>query len=164
METVTRSRDVILGRLRDLCFVLVEIEGGIELRLAHEEFFQPRFVVEGLVGLRLIIGESFAEARAAFLFLVGEFIQRAERVFDALHGADRIFGIEVCGIEALASDEKVRHRRSIEGKAREPFSLAQNLKAPERSTRLKSEIVPPCQHSIGQSFGGFGTLQQKYSL
>jgi hypothetical protein len=30
--------------------------------LAHEQVFHARFVIEGLVGLRLMIGEGFPEA------------------------------------------------------------------------------------------------------
>jgi hypothetical protein len=60
LENVAPQPDVILRRWGDLGFVLVEIEGGVELRLAHAQFFHARFVVEGLVGLRLIIGEGFA--------------------------------------------------------------------------------------------------------
>jgi hypothetical protein len=54
LESTARSVDVILRRWRDLGFVLVEIERGVELRLAREQVFQPSFVIERLVGLRLI--------------------------------------------------------------------------------------------------------------
>ena len=39
-------------------FVFVEVKRGIEFRLAGEQVFHPRLVIEGLVGLRLIIGED----------------------------------------------------------------------------------------------------------
>ena len=41
----------------------VEVERGVELRLAHEQFFHTGFVIEGLVGLRLIVGEGFPETQ-----------------------------------------------------------------------------------------------------
>ena len=58
---VARKPDVILGRWRELGFVLVEVERGVEFGLAHGQFCHSRFVIEGLVGSRLIIGEGFAQ-------------------------------------------------------------------------------------------------------
>jgi hypothetical protein len=78
-----------------LCFVLVEVKRDVELRLARERFRHTRFVIEGLVGLRLKIGEVLSQARAALRFLISEVVKRTQRVFDALHRAERIFGIEV---------------------------------------------------------------------
>ena len=54
MERTNDRLDLIIRRWRDLGFVLVEIKRGVELRLAREQVFQPRFVIEGPVGLRLI--------------------------------------------------------------------------------------------------------------
>jgi hypothetical protein len=53
----------VVGHGRDLIVALVEIECGVELRLAHEQFFHTGFVIEGLVGLRLKVGEGFPETQ-----------------------------------------------------------------------------------------------------
>ena len=63
----------------DLPFVLIEIERGVQFRLAREQFLYARFVIEGLVGLGLVIGEGFLQARAVLLLLVGEPVERARR-------------------------------------------------------------------------------------
>ncbi len=72
MDCVSRKRAVIPCLLRDLCFVHVEVKRGIGLRLTQEKFFHPRFVIGWLVGLRLIISESFSQARAAPLLVFSE--------------------------------------------------------------------------------------------
>jgi hypothetical protein len=59
------------------------------------QFFHVRFVIEGLVGMGLIIGEGFPRGGAALLFLIGELVESAKRVLDALHRAERIFGSEL---------------------------------------------------------------------
>jgi hypothetical protein len=56
-DSSPRKPDVILCRYCYLFFVLVEIEGGVEFRLAGEQVLHTRFMIEGLVGLRLIIGQ-----------------------------------------------------------------------------------------------------------
>jgi hypothetical protein len=58
MKNVPSKRDAILKRWRNLFLVLIEIKGGVELRLAEEQFFHPSFVIERLVGLGLILGEG----------------------------------------------------------------------------------------------------------
>ena len=55
---IARKPDVILRRWRDLFFVRVEVKSGVKFRLAGEQVLHTRLVVEGLVGLRLIIGED----------------------------------------------------------------------------------------------------------
>ena len=74
--------------------------------------------------------------------MLRELVERAQRVFDALHRAERIFRIEVCRVEALSFDEEFRHRLAIERKARKPLSPARNCKASEGGAQLKGEIVP----------------------
>jgi hypothetical protein len=54
-----------------------------------------RFVIEGLIGMGLIIGEGFLRGGAALLFLIGELVESAKRVLDALHRAEPIFGSEL---------------------------------------------------------------------
>jgi pimeloyl-ACP methyl ester carboxylesterase len=54
-------------------------EGGVELRLAGEQVLHARFVIEGPVGLRLIIGQSLLHAQAALLFVIVESVKRAQR-------------------------------------------------------------------------------------
>ena len=39
----------------------MEVEGRVELGLARQQFLQPRLVLEGPLGLGLIVGESFVE-------------------------------------------------------------------------------------------------------
>jgi hypothetical protein len=78
LKDITRKLHVTLRRWRDLSFVLIEVKRGIELRLAREQVLRSRFVIEGLVGLRLIIGEVFLHARAALLFVIREFVESAQ--------------------------------------------------------------------------------------
>jgi hypothetical protein len=73
-ERFARKSDVLLCRWRDLGFVLVEVERGVELRLARAQVVHARFMVEGLVCLGLIIGQRLLHARAVLLFLIREFI------------------------------------------------------------------------------------------
>jgi integrase len=47
-----------------LRFVFVEVKRGVELGLAQDQVLHARFVVEGLVGLRLIIGERLLQTGA----------------------------------------------------------------------------------------------------
>ena len=63
---------------------------------------------------RAAIGESRPYG-FSFGAMLGEFVERAQHVLDALHGAERIFGVQVCRIEAAAPDKEVRHRLAIEG-------------------------------------------------
>jgi hypothetical protein len=78
LKNITHNPNVILRRWRDLRFILVEIERGIELRLAQEQVLHARFVIERLVRLRLIVGEGFLQARAALLFLLRELVDGAQ--------------------------------------------------------------------------------------
>jgi len=43
------------------------------------------------------------------LFVRGNPIEGAQRVLDALHGADRIVGVDMRGVGPRAADEEVRH-------------------------------------------------------
>ena len=54
MGNVTHGPYIILCRLRDLLFVLVEVKRGVELRLAYEQGLHTRFVIKGLVGFALV--------------------------------------------------------------------------------------------------------------
>jgi len=45
------------------------------------------------------------------LFVRGNTIEGAQRVLDALHGADGIAGVYVRGVDSRAPDEKGRHGR-----------------------------------------------------
>jgi hypothetical protein len=78
------------------------------LDLAGQQFLQPRLVLEGPLGLGLIVGESFVEPLQLLLFFRGGTIEGAQRVLDALHGADRIAGVDARAVGSRASDEKVR--------------------------------------------------------
>jgi hypothetical protein len=53
--------DIDLARGRDLRIVLIQVERGVKFRLANEQFLHARFVIERLVGLRLIIVEGFPQ-------------------------------------------------------------------------------------------------------
>jgi hypothetical protein len=44
-------------------------------------FLHSRFVIEGLVGLRLIIDQGLLHARAALLFLIRKLIEGARSLF-----------------------------------------------------------------------------------
>jgi hypothetical protein len=58
------------------------------LSLAGEEFLHTRLVIEGLVGLRPIIGESFLQARAAELYnspkieALGRTVRKGDQGYD----------------------------------------------------------------------------------
>ena len=80
---VTHNPNFILGVLRDLIVVLIKVKRSVELRLAHEQVLHARFVIEGLVGLCLIIGEGFPEAtRNATKLTQGNFVCRYGRKTD----------------------------------------------------------------------------------
>jgi hypothetical protein len=57
LQNVAREPNIILRPWRDLRFILIKIKRGIELRL--------------------IVGESFLQTRAALLFLLRELVERA---------------------------------------------------------------------------------------
>ena len=63
--------------------------------LARQQFFQPGFMLEGPLGLGLIAGDGFFEPLQLLLFVRGGAIEGAQRVLDALHGADRIVDVDV---------------------------------------------------------------------
>jgi hypothetical protein len=52
-------------------------------------------------------------ARTSLLLVIREFIENAQRVFEALHGAERIVGVQIRRVEAVASDKEFRLRRCI---------------------------------------------------
>jgi hypothetical protein len=56
-DGLTWRLTVILGLRGDLMIVLVEIEQRVQLRLARDQVFDPRFVLERFAGLGLIVGE-----------------------------------------------------------------------------------------------------------
>ncbi len=66
-------------------------------------------MLEGPLGL--IVGEGFFEPLQLLLLLRGSPIESAQRVLDALHGADGIVGVDVRTVGSRAPDEKVRHGR-----------------------------------------------------
>jgi len=62
-------------------------------------------VLEGPLGLGLIVGEGFGQP-LLLLFVRGGAIEGAQRVLDALDGADRIVGVEVRAAGPGAPDEQ----------------------------------------------------------
>jgi hypothetical protein len=56
-DGLTWRLTVILGLRGDLMIVLVEAEQRVQLRLARDQVFDPRFVLERFAGLGLIVGE-----------------------------------------------------------------------------------------------------------
>ena len=61
-------RDRRFGSLR---VALVEVEGGVELGLAGEQFLEPRLVLEWPVGLGLIVGQRFFQPFDPVPFVLG---------------------------------------------------------------------------------------------
>ncbi len=58
-----------------------------------------------------LVEHSFGSwAGAAFLFLIRQLIEGAQRVFDALHGAERIVGVQIHRVNAPPPDKEFRHR------------------------------------------------------
>ena len=52
-------------------------------------------MIAALVGLLLIIGRGFLHEGAALLFTIRKLIGGAQRVFDAVHRAERIFRVQI---------------------------------------------------------------------
>ena len=90
-------RLVIFG-FRRLPVALVEIEGGVELRLTRKQILEARLVLERPVRLRPIVRQRLFEAVLALLLLDRELVERAQRMLDALHRADRSLGVEMRGV------------------------------------------------------------------
>ncbi len=80
----------------------VEVESGVELGLAGEQYLEARFVLKRPVGLAPAIGQRFLEP-----LVLGGLVEGAQRVLDTLHGAGRIVGVDVLGIGSHAPDERV---------------------------------------------------------
>ena len=81
-----------------LPLALVEIKGGVELRLTGEQILEARLLFERPVRLSAIVGQRLFKAVFALLLLHREFVERAERMLDALDRADRRLGIEMRGV------------------------------------------------------------------
>ncbi len=92
-----RGYRLVIGRnwFSSLCIAFVEIERRVELGLAREQFLEARLVLEGPVGLGLIVAQRFLQPFDTMLFVLGSLVEGAQRVFDALHGAGRIVGVDV---------------------------------------------------------------------
>jgi hypothetical protein len=69
------------GRFRGLSVAFVEVEGCVELGLARQQILQARLVLEGPVGLGLIIGEGFSQP--LLLLVIGSPIEGSQRLLDA---------------------------------------------------------------------------------
>jgi hypothetical protein len=122
-------------RFCDLDVALVEVEGRVELALAHEQLLEARIVLERPVGLGLIVGQRFLQPLDLVPLIHGSLVEGAQRVFDTLHGADRIVGVDMRGVGARAPDEQVRHRCSR-------FVSAQDFE-PVRDARVGISVHNP---------------------
>jgi hypothetical protein len=105
--------------------VLVEIKRGVELGLARQQFFQSDVVLEGPAGLGVVIEEVFFEALQLKFFFLGKPVEAAQRMLNALHGADRVIDVDVRRIGSGAADEDVGYRRAR-------MAPAENFKPPEK--------------------------------
>jgi hypothetical protein len=65
---------VILGLLGNLMVVFVEIEQRVQLRLARDQILDPRFMLEWLDGLGLVVGQVLFQSLLVFLLLIGKFV------------------------------------------------------------------------------------------
>jgi hypothetical protein len=65
----------------------VQVEGRVELGLARQQFLQPRLVLEGPLGLGLIVGESFVEPLQLLLLVCGN-LSRVRSVCSMLCNSD----------------------------------------------------------------------------
>jgi len=80
-------------------------------------------VLEGPVSLDLIVAERLFQALQALPLALGAAVRSAQGVLDALHGADRMAGVEVRRVGPGTADEKVGHRRG-------GLAAAQDFEAP----------------------------------
>lgn len=97
-QVINRIRIACVLR-RHLALPLVEIKRSLQFILAFEQFPEPRLVLERLAELLLVIGEHFLAARKALPFIRQAFIERAERMFDALHTANRMLRIKLRAVK-----------------------------------------------------------------
>lgn len=84
----------LTGRGR-LLLSLVEVESRVQFRLSGKKLFQSRFMLKGSTELLAILREHFCGARGSLPLAVEASLERAERVLDALDGADGTLGIEL---------------------------------------------------------------------
>ena len=80
-------------------------------------------------------------------------------MLDALHGADRIVGVDVRAVGSRAADEKVRHGRGR-------LAAAQDFEAPEGGALAQRVILAARQHGVDQRPGCLlaGALPRKHLL
>src|SRR5471030_1688182 len=77
-------------------------------------------------------------------------------MFDALYGANRVRGIQVCGIRGLSANKKVWNTLVLlERSESAALPSAQYLETPESAPRLHRLIVAPGEYGKRQSFGRF---------
>jgi hypothetical protein len=72
---------------------LIQIKRPVQFIMLYEQFPKPCLVLEWLADLLLVIGEHFLAARKALPFIRQAFIECAERMFDALHTANRMLAL-----------------------------------------------------------------------
>src|SRR5450432_4213274 len=77
-------------------------------------------------------------------------------MFDALYRANRVGGIQVCGIRGLSANKKVWNTLVLlERSESADLPSAQYLETPESAPRLQGLIVAPGEYRERQSFGRF---------
>src|ERR1019366_2056496 len=77
-------------------------------------------------------------------------------MFDALYSANRVRGIQVCGIRGLSANKKVGKTLVLLDRSESAaLPSAQNLETPESAPRLHRLIVAPGEYRERQSFGRF---------
>jgi hypothetical protein len=94
--------------LRGLGVALSRSRAALSWAWRASNSFSRASCSKGPLGLGLIVGESFFEPLQLLLFVRGGAIEGAQRVLDALHGADGMVGVDVRGVGSRAADEKVR--------------------------------------------------------
>src|SRR5476649_2843304 len=77
-------------------------------------------------------------------------------MFDALYSANRVRGIQVCGIRGLSANKKVGNTLVLLDRSESAaLPSAQYLETPESAPRLQGLIVAPGEYRERQSFGRF---------
>lgn len=98
--------------------------------------------------LALEIRKALLQAPDALLLVFRHPVERAQRVLNALHGADGIVSVEVRSVCARASDEEVRYRRG-------QFGPAEDVEAMECAQGADGEVGRSRKGGVDKGLGRF---------
>src|ERR1022692_1877402 len=90
-----RGLRLVILRFRRLPIALIEIKGGVELRLTRQQILEARLMLERPVRLSPVVGQRLFEAVLALPLLDRELVERAQRMLDALHRPYWSLGVEM---------------------------------------------------------------------